>query len=139
MKGDKEGLVNQNWTCLTSLFLKLVISPLKKPWEEVKYKGVVGIGDEVPALQVANKCLRVTTRRGGPDRALPSRNRQRVPARKRGRKTHGQDKASRCLAKKLPMDDKTPTTMTKTTNWRGIGENVNPSILSCIPSTMKRQ
>jgi hypothetical protein len=85
MKGDKEGLMNQKWTCLTSLFLKLVISTLKKPWEEVKHKGVVGIGVGAPALQVANKCLRATTRRTGPDRALPSRNRQRVPARARQR------------------------------------------------------
>ena len=42
MKGDKEGTVNQNCTCLTSLFLKLVISTLKNPWEEVKHKGAVG-------------------------------------------------------------------------------------------------
>lgn len=43
-----------------------------------------------------------------------------------GKKIHGPDKASRCLAKKLPMYYKIRTTMTKTTNWRAIGENINP-------------
>ena len=34
---------------------------------------------------------------------------------------HGWDKASRCFTKKLPMDYKTATAMTKTTNWRALG------------------
>jgi hypothetical protein len=119
MKGDKEGIVNQNCTCLTSLFLKLVISTLKtlgRKWSTKELSG--GTGDGVLALQVANKCLHATRRRVGPGRALPSRNRQRLPVRERGRKMHGSDKASRCFTKKLPMDYKTPTTMTKTTKWR---------------------
>lgn len=59
--------------------------------------------------------------------------------RDRGRKMHGRDKASRCLAKKLPMDYKTRTTMMQTTNWRGTGEHVNPGILSVMSSPKKRQ
>lgn len=62
------GLVNQNWTCLTSLFLKLVISALKKPWEEVKHKGVVGIGDGGACL---TSCQQVSPRHDAADRTGP--------------------------------------------------------------------
>lgn len=113
MKGDKEGLVNQNWTCLTSLFLKLVISTLKKALggsEAQRSCRDWGWGDCFTSCQQVSPRYDAANRTG-PGRALPSRNRQRVTARKRERKTHGRDKASRCLAKKLPMDYKTPTTM----------------------------
>jgi hypothetical protein len=70
MTGAKEGIVSQYWMCFTSLFLKLEISTLKKPWEEVKHKGVVGIGDGALGLQVANKCLRRPWR-AGPCHAEP--------------------------------------------------------------------
>jgi hypothetical protein len=66
--GAKEGIVNQCWMCFTSLFLKLEISTLKKPWKEVKHKGVVGLGDGGACL---TSCQQVSPRHSAPWRAGP--------------------------------------------------------------------
>lgn len=133
MTGAKEEIVSQCSMCFTSLFLKLETSTLKKPWEEVKHKGVVGTGGgmgrlayKLPTSVSAPQCAV----RGGPVRAMTSGNRLRVPARKSGREDRGLDKDSCRLAKKLPLAYKTSTTTTK---WRAIGENVNPSVSSTNP------
>lgn len=131
--------MNQNCTCLTSLFLKLVISTLKKPLggSEAQRSCREGLGMGCLPYKLPTSVS--TPRRAGSDRAVPCRA-ATVSAFPRGRE-EGRcmvriKSVSRCFTMKLPMDYKTPTTMTKTTNWRAMrGEGGKGELTWCSSMT----